>query len=183
MNLSNRDRRAVLLGAALLAALGLAQWIVLPWIADWRDARSRITAARFELTELETQVRRLVTQRRRLREALGPAVGKPLPSADEARVRFVQIAERIMAAGGIKTSGVRPQPARPLQDVEGVSLVTLRAEGVGRSDRLAACLAAVHELDEWILIDQISVTEQRGRPGQVAVSLVLAAPARQEQSP
>ena len=42
MNLSTRDRRAIIVGVIILSAILVVEYGLVPWIDSWGDARARI---------------------------------------------------------------------------------------------------------------------------------------------
>lgn len=183
MSMNDRDRRAVRWGLAILLSLGIVQFLVRPWLADWREVRERIATAQVELAGLEAQVQRVVGQRQRLEDVLGAAVSKPLPTVEEARIRAVKAAEQLLQSAGIQATGVRPQSPRPLRDLQGVTLISTQVEGSGQFMQIPQCLASIQAADQLFIVEKLSISPSPRRPGQMSLSLVLGTLAREENAP
>lgn len=180
MNPADRNRRAIYAGLVVLACLAAGQFVVLPWLDHWSGARARIAAARAELTTLETQVRRVTGQRKRLDDVLGPSVGKPLPNAEEAQVRAIKAAGQTLQMSGMQAISVRPSPLRALREVPGVAVASIQVEGQGMFMQIPQCLAAIRNAEPLLLVEKLSIGPSQRQPGYMALTLVLGAPAKQE---
>lgn len=183
MTIRDRDRKAIILGAAVLALVLGYRLVLAPLAESWRDARQRIEMASATRSALEAQALKLRSQRRRLEAIYGPAIGEPLPPVDRARANFVKTVEDLLKSSGMESRGVRSQPLRPLREVDGVALVGLRVECTGRSQQLAKCLAAMSEGEQIMLVESIRAAPDSKRPDRMQVSMVLATLARMEGSP
>ena len=180
MNTADRNRRAIRMGLIVLICLAIGQFIVLPWLDHWRDARHRITGAREELKELEAQVRRVWAHRKGLDDALGPAATKPLPNAEEAQVRAIKAAGQVLQMSGMQVISVRPSPLRPLREVPGVAVASIQVEGQGMFMQIPQCLAALRDAEPLLLVEKLTIGPSQRQPGYMAMTVILGAPARQE---
>ena len=174
MNLSPRDRRAVLLGAIGLAIILVVRFGVAPWADDWAAARERIEADRLQLGALQGNISRVLGQRSRLGKLYGPGVNRPPADMEAARVGLLKAAQQVLRANGFQPSGYRPQPPRALPDVPGVMLVTLQVVGKCKEPSLPACLAALRQAEMLLLVDKLSVTNDAKKPGELQVTWTLA---------
>ena len=178
MNLTPRDRRAILLGAATLAVVLGVYFVVMPIFASWQDARARIVAAQAELSELETDAKRRASQRRRLMALIGPGVVEPPMLVPEAELQFVETVEEAVQASGLNVSSVRPQSVRRTRDLQGMSLVGVGLEAKCKPQQLVDCLTKLHGLDQLILVERLNTNNTDGK-GSLEVSMVLTTIARE----
>lgn len=177
MNLSQRDRRAILLGAGLLALLLGYRFVLSPWLDSWSDARARIELAASQESALRAQVAQLRSQERMLGPIYGEAINAPLPTVEDARLSFVKVTEDLLKSSGLEVRGIRSQPMTDLRELPGVALVSLQANCVGRPNSIAQCLAKMGESEQVVLVQKLDVTPD-GNGDKMSVSMVLATLAR-----
>ena len=60
MTLSPRDRRAILLGAAVLAIILVGKVVAIPWVDKWRSAHGQITKTSRQLESIRKQLREVL---------------------------------------------------------------------------------------------------------------------------
>jgi len=178
MNLSARDRRAVRLGAIVVAAAVVVRVAVMPWADSWLNAREGIAADGQSLADLQKQLQRALRQRRRMVEAFGPGAVAPLPDAEAAPIRLLQAAQEVLGKGGFKITGYEPQAARPLRDkdkgvVKGVLVVPLQVRGRCQLPQLAQCLDGMKQAKTLVVVDRVVVANDEKKPGQLEVTLLL----------
>ncbi len=178
MTLSPRDRRAVILGGAALAALAIGYWVVVPWLGDWADARDSIGVGRARLEEVESKLRRLAGQRERLAEAFGPGACRPLEGVEATRIGFLKTVQDACRSAGIGELNCQPQPTRPLRELPEAQLVSIQVSGKCQIGQLARCLAALRACERVTLVDRLVAAGNERQPGQLEVTLVLATLAR-----
>lgn len=181
--LTSRDRRAILLGASALLLVVAVRWVLLPWATSWRQARQDISAAREQLTTLENQVRKHLSQRQRLTAMYGSAVAKPLEDTEPATLRFVQTVQGVMGRSGIRDPAYQPQQPRGVPGAPEVQMVTLRMTGRCQLPQLARCLQELRQADTLIVVDSLVTSTDPRQQGQIEVTMLLATPAKTERRP
>lgn len=174
MNLSARDRRAIIVGLALLAALGLARFALWPWLDHWRGLRAEHRTAQERLTRLERRVRHLDQLEGRLRETHGPGVGRTLQGLDRTRVTFPQTVQTILEASGFNGEAINAQSARKAGRIKGVLLVPLQIRGKCDIGQLARLLAEARKTDVLVLVDRLQVDANPQKRAELNVNVVLA---------
>jgi len=175
MNLSPRDRRAIVLGAGVLAAVLVVKCAVIPWIDSWTSAREDIGSANAELARLRGRILHVLTQRKHLEELYGRAASKPPEDLKTAKLNLLAAAQDILKSSGFQaTGGYMPQPGRPVRSVPGMELVALEVRGKCKLPQLAKCLAAMQKAKTLIFVDRLTATNDEKKPGQLEVRLVLA---------
>ena len=176
-----RDRRAVLLGIGALLAVIVIRWMLVPWVASWQQARQDITVAREELTSLEDQLRRYLSQRQRLTAMYGAAVAKPLEDMEPATLRFAEAVQGVVGRSGISNPAYQPQQPKAVPDAPGVEMVTLRMVGRCQLPQLANCLAELRKADSLIVVDSLVANGDPRQQGQMEVTLILSTPAKSDR--
>lgn len=176
--MTDRDRRALIGGVAVLAVLLGYRYLAMPVIDSWSEARQRIAVASEAQASMQRQMSRLKSQRRQLESVYGEAVSRPLPDVDTARANFIKAVEDSLKANGLESQGVRSQPVRPIREVSGVSLVGLQVECTGQSRQLVRWLADLSASDPLMLVDSLRTSPDTRRPDRVQVSMVVATFAR-----
>jgi type II secretory pathway component PulM len=181
--LTRRDRRAILVGAGALLLVVVVRWGLVPWATSWQQARQDITAARTQLTTLENQVRKHLSQRQRLTAMYGSAVAKPLEDTEPATLRFVETVQGVMGRSGMRDPAYQPQQPRGVPGAPGVEMVTLRMTGRCQLPQLARCLAELRQADTLIVVDSLVTSTDPRQQGQVEVTMLLATPAKTDRRP
>lgn len=182
MNLTARDRQAIVLGASALAVLLVGYFLLLPWLEDWGRARQSAPADRACLSDLEGKIVKLLAQRQRLAERYGPAAARPLENVEKTRLAFLQAVQGAVRNGGLQDPACQPQPPKAAPGLPGVQLLPLLVTGKTQTPQLARCLEELRKTECLVLIDQVSVTGNDKQPGQLAVSLTLVTLAAGERA-
>lgn len=173
MKLSQRDKRTVMLGAAVLAGIVLVRLTFVPWLEGWMDARDRSAAARGELNDLQRHVSKMLGQRGRLEPIYGAGVARPLEDIQTARASLFQAAQDVLKANGFSPSDYAPQPPRPVKQVPRAVLVSLQVRGQCQLPQLASCLARLRDARTLVIVDRVSAVGNEKQPGQLEVTMVL----------
>ena len=181
MRLSPRDRRAMLLGAAVLLIILAGRLAVIPWIDNWSGTRKEIVENRSQLDDIQRQIRRVLWQRQRLEEAYGPAVNKPLGNRQSAQVNLFKAVQDVFKAGGVKLTDYQPQRSRPLPEVPGVEIVPLQIRGKCNLSQLTKCFAGMRNGETLIIVDSFSVANDEKKPGELEITMMVATLAEQEK--
>jgi len=176
MNISSRDRRAMVVGGVALAAILVVKFAVMPWAYQWLDTRDDIRQVRDTLASYETRFKRLEVLNKRLVLTYGKAVGEPLEDIELTRVRFHKVVQDVLKAAGFKMESLQPQAARSIRKrVPGVAVFPIRVVGKCQIQQLAKCLAQVRAAPCLIIVDRVNVTSDPKNPSQLSVTMVLAA--------
>ena len=158
--LSPRDRRALRVGSALMAAALVWTLAVSPYLRASRDAATRLD----ERSGLLTRELRLVADAARLpavaREgerrltALTPRLlgGESAASASAALAAYVRDGAR---AGPLLLGEVKPLPVEP--SGAGVNAVSLRVSGEGDLEGLLTLLRALESGTKLVHVDQLEI--------------------------
>ena len=182
MTLSPRDRRAILLGAAVLLIIVAARVVVMPWIGRWRSARDQMTSTRSQLNDIQGQVRRVLWQRQRLEEIYGPAVKNPLEDRQTAQLSLIKAVQDVFKAGGIKLTDYQPQRARTLKEIPDVQIVPLQIRGKCTVSQLTKCFVAMRDAQTLIIVESFSVTNNEKKPGELEITMIVSTLAEQEKA-
>ena len=182
MNLAPRDRRALLLGGGALTAMCAFNFVLMPLLESWSTARQRAADAGGELDRIESRLRRVVGQRKRLARIYGPAVNAPLQDPETAQANLFKAAQDVLKKGGIKDPVYEFQPCRPVRDVPGVEHVPLQIRGKCDPKQLAQCLAGMRKAPSLVIVDRFTIANDLKKPGQLTVTLVLGTLATAERS-
>ena len=182
MTMTPRDRRALILGAGVLAAIFGFNFVLMPLLDSWSTAREQADEAGGQLDQIESRLRRVVGQRRRLARIYGPAVNAPLQDAETAQANLFKVAQDVLKAGGFKDPVYQFQPARPVRDVPGVEHVPLQIRGKCGLQQLTRCLAGMRKAPSLVIVDRLTITNDLKKPGQLTVTLVLGTLATTERS-
>ena len=174
MNLSKRDRRALLIGVGALGVILVAHFVVLPCVDDWAASRDAAEVARAQLDTLERDVRSLLGQRQRLDRTFGPGANKPLSDLETTRHNLLKATQEVLKKAGVAATDYQPQQARQVRQVANVDLVSLQVRGKCKLPQLAKCLAGLLEAETLIFVDRLTVTNNEKKPGELEVMLVLA---------
>lgn len=180
MTMSDRDKKAILLGGLVLGCLIGYRFVMMPVLDSWSDARQRIAQVSAAQSSLDAQVMRLQSQRRQLEVVYGQGIAQPLPPVDVARANFVKTVEDLLKSSGMTSQGVRSQPLRPLREVAGVALVGLQVDCTGQPQQLMRCLANMSAGDQLILVDSVRAAPDSRRPDRMQVSMVVTTLAKME---
>jgi hypothetical protein len=176
--LSPRDRRAVGLGAAVLAVLLVLWCVLIPWLGDWADARSTIAASDGNLDAMQRKVTRFLSQRSRLVEKFGPGVVKPPEDAQAASIHFLENVPNLIKASGLQVQSMQPQPPRAVKELPGVQSVPFLIKASGQLPQLARCLESLQKSERPLMVEQVTATGNDKSPGQLEVTLVVSTLAR-----
>jgi len=181
--LTPRDRRAVLIGAALLAVLVVGRVVVLPVAGYWSGARARTAAARSQLSRMQTQLAQIVSQQGRLWGQIGPAVAKGLADAETARMGLFESAQAALRQAGFNATGFAPQKPRRLTSLPGVQEIDLQVRGKCNPGQLANALAQLCKTPTLVAVRQLNVDNDEKKPGELDATLTLFTLAREGGKP
>ncbi len=174
MNLSQRDKRAIVLGAWSLGVILLMYFIVLPWFASWGDARDRIDRSRTQLDNLKRDLDSLLRKQRHLQESYGPSVLKPIEDAATVKVTFQGTIAKVLKQGGITYESISPRPARTMRDIPGVQLLPFQIKGKCKVDQLAKFLGEMRKSESLMILDRFTVSGIQKKKGQLDLSMTIA---------
>ena len=174
MNLSKRDRRAMVLGGASLAAILVLRFAVVPWIDAWSEHRADLAVRRARVDRVGKQLRRVLSQRKRLAKAYGQAANDPPQDVDAAALSLPKAALDVLKSNGFGTTEYLPQRPKRVQGIEGLRVVSLLVNGSCKLPQLTKCLSALRKADTLVIVDRLSVTSDPKKPGQLKVTMVLA---------
>ena len=182
MNLSPRDRRAVLIGAATLLIVLAANYLLMPWIDSWSNAREQIAQDRRQLTHIQRQIRTVLWQRERLEQLYGPAVKEPLEDRQTAQLNLIKAVQDVFKSGGVKLSDYQPQRSRPLSEVPGVEVIPLQIRGKCNLSQLTKCLSAMQEGKMLMVVESFSIANNLKKPGELEISMTISTLAQQPEA-
>lgn len=180
MALSARDRRAVMVGLALIGLGLLARFIVVPGLEHWRDVRAVMSDGTARLMIVEQKIKRRDAVVDRQRQRFGQAVGQPLATIEEVRVSFPKTVQQALGQAGLGVSSIELQGVRKLREAPGVSLVSLRVRGMCGAPALPQALEALRSAEQLVIVDrfEIGLVKSDSRD-QWSVTLVVSTPAIQ----
>ena len=178
MALTQRDRRAVLIGLALLGLALLGRFVVMPAYGHWRDVRAAAVAQDEQLTQIERTLNRRDAVFDRLRSKYGDAVDAELLDVDQTRVVFPKAIEQALQQSGVAVQSIDLQAVRRVRQVSGVSMVSLRVRATCKPTAISKLLKALRETDRITVVERLDLTMANpGRRDQWTVGLVVATPA------
>ena len=178
-NLNQRDRRAVMVGAALLVAILVVRYAVFPWFDHWSDQRDRIDSNTSLLGGLEAMHRRIEMHKTNLHALYGPAVDRALQDVQVTKVTFHKTVQESLKAAGLKFDKIREQKARPLRKTPGLVIVPLQLSGAKcKIDQLAKFLAKTRRSQMIIMVDRLNVAVSGDK---LEVDIVVATLAAEER--
>ena len=89
----------------------------------------------------------------------------------------------VLKAGGIPFQSISPQPARSLRELPDVDLLGLQVKGKCTLGQLARCLAQMRKAPLPVVVDQLHVSSDPKKPGNLDVTMVLATLAKRSRRP
>lgn len=182
MNLSARDRRAVMLGVGALAVILVFKFAVMPVLSDWGDTRDRIDEARATLDEYDRKDKRLADRQQRLELTYGPAVTRPLDDVEATKLAFHKVLQDRLKSGGFKLESLQPQAARSIRKhVPGVAVIPVRVVGKCQMQQLAKSLAELRKAERLIIVDHVDVSNDPKKPAELKVAMVLSTVANEPE--
>ena len=175
MNISARDRRAVIVGVAALSVILVAKFAVVPWIDHWLDTRDGIQQARDTLEAYKTKLKRLEYLNKRLTCTYGQAIEEPLTDLKSTRIHFHKAVQDVLKNSGVQMQSLQPQAVRSIKKhVPGVAVLPVRIVGKCQLPQLAKCLAQVRAAPCLMIVDRVDVTSDPKKPTELSVTMVLA---------
>ena len=180
MKMSSRDKRALILGAAGLAAILLLRFAAIPLAESWSLAREQASDSRIQLTNLELKISRVLNQRARLEKIYGPAVNLPLQDLEAARVSLFKATQDVLKKNGFKAEDYQPQPAKRIREIPGLQLVSLQVRGKCKLNQLTKCLAGLRKVETLTIVDRLSIVNNEKKPGELEITLLLVTLAEQQ---
>lgn len=157
-------------------------FVLMPMLDSWSAARQRADDATQELDRIESRLRRVVGQRKRLTRIYGPAVNAPLEDPETAQANLFEVAQDVLKKVGIKDPAYEFQPRRPVRDVPGVEHVPLQIRSKCSPQQLVLCLAGMRKAPSLVIVDRFTIANDVKKPGQLTVTLVLGTLANTERS-
>ena len=173
MNLSSRDRRALVVGGVGLAAMLVMRFALIPWIDAWMDHRAELVVGRERVDRVARQLRSVLRRRKRLAKAYGPAANLPPQDVEAAGLSLPKAALGVLNSNGFGTTEYLPQRPKRVQGIEGLRVVSLQVSGGCKLPQLTKCLSALRKTETLVMVDRLSVTSDPKKPGQLKVTMVL----------
>jgi len=173
-SLSQRDRRAVILGGVLLGVLLGWYYALSPMLTQWEQARRRIDNAQSRQASLINEAMQRRTQQRRLTTAFGVGAAKPAPPLIPTRARLVKLVQGLAESADLEVQDVRAQPLRPIQDFAGRATIGLTMETTGKPKALSRFLGQLRGSETLLMVDRLSVSGEGGRGEDLDLSLTLS---------
>jgi type II secretory pathway component PulM len=181
MTLSPRDRRALLLGAGVLAAICLVRFVIVPFWEGWGQARQEASDCRSQIADLEKRALRLANMQEMAESVYGPSAAKALRGTEAGRIAFTKAVQDALRAGGIKFESLTPRPDRAAERASDVRFVPLQVRGKCSLPQLAKCLAGMRKAAMPIIVDQIRVTSDPKKPGNLDLTMVVSTLAKRDR--
>ncbi|MFP4143620.1 MAG: hypothetical protein ACOCTI_05845 [Phycisphaeraceae bacterium] len=179
MKFTQRDKRAIRLGAVALAVLVVFQLGQIV-AGSWQSARTRLSAAETARQAIESRQRKQALQVPRLELLWGEAACEPLLPVREARLRFVKTVEEKLESGGLKVQDIRPQAGRKLRELDRTAVLRMQVQAQASLDQVTKALASLRRADQLVLVERLSLEPDAKRREKLAVNLTLATLARTE---
>lgn len=177
MALTDRDRRALMMGGGLVLAVVLYRLLLSPLLAGWAEARAEAAVYTQRLAQLEDRLDRRDTLQRRLRETYGPAITQPLPTLEDARVRFPQAVQEALASAQLQPQQIEVQGVRRVRGVPGVSNLSLRVRSVAPPQAIPAALNALRSAGLIVVVESVDLSmAQPNQREQWQLLLTLSTP-------
>lgn len=173
MNLTQRDKRAILVGVIVIVAAFAVRFAGLPMYDRWQTARLDIAAHRAALADIERRTGRLATSHVMLKQTYGDAVSKPLEDIHKTQLQFHKTVQDLLKSAGVAYTSIQPQTPRAVRDA-GVTMVSLRVTGMCQLPQLTKCLASLREAEQLVIVERIDVTADEKKPNQLSLTLTLA---------
>lgn len=178
MALTERDKRAVKLGAAVIGLGLIVRLIVMPFTAHWGELRETVSSHEQRITFIEQKLDRRDAVVTRQRPRFGPGIESPLQPVDSVQLSFPQAVQKALGSGGLGVSSVEPQGIRKLRDVAGVVMVSLRVRCGGGPDSLPQALASIQGAEQLIIVDSFDLSMAKpGDRSNWSVTMLLSTPA------
>ncbi len=181
--MTQRDRRAIFLGAGALATIASIWLLIIPWLTSWSATRQRIDHSHEQLQELERQAERLVAVERQLEPVFGASVKRPLNHVSECRTRLIKELIDLYARAGAQIRSVQPESDRPVREVAGVLRLTVQVQTTCPPLQFVQLLAATRSGPSLLLIDRVETAAAPQGPGAMNVTIVWSTLAEQETAP
>jgi len=174
MNLSERDRRAVIYGCLVLGVLFIGKFVVLPFFDHWKALRDRADAQELDAINEARRAKRLIDTETRVSKHYGKNATNPLTDIETTRLAFLKATQKLLTANGIAVENLQPQSPRSLREAKEVSVLSLRVTGKTQLPQLAKTLAAIPNADCLMFVDRLDVAGDPKQPGNVTVTMTLA---------
>lgn len=178
MSMSERDKRTVKIGGAIVVAALVLKFGVLPAFDGWMAAREKVRGYETRLVGLQTMIDERALSMMMLKQKYGDAVEKSLLSEEETRIVFPQAVQQALRSGGMGVQSIQVPSVRRVRELTGVSMVTVRVEGSCPGNALPRVLSALAACERWAIIDRFEVSmAEPGNRGSWKVRLTLSTPA------
>lgn len=178
MQLTQRDKRAMVLGGAVLLVALLAHYVIVPGIDRWQAARAAAAQYESKLVDLQTRLDRRDSVLQRLEAKYGPAVHRPVDDVETLSTAFPEQMQALLGSAGIGFTSIELQSVQKVRDVPGLAMVSVRVQGTSNPNQMAKFMAAAATAERIVLLDRLQMT-RKDRPDQWNVSFVLSTPARE----
>jgi len=184
MNMSERDKRTVKIGGAVLLAALVLKFGVMPMVNAWQAARDKVDAYQASLVSLQTTLDQRAMAMQVLRQKYGEAVDEDLLSEEHTRVVFPQAVQQALRQGGLNVTNVQVPSVRRVRELPGVSMVTVRVEGTCEGGAMPRVLASLAACERWTIVDRFETSmAQPGNRQSWNVRLTLSSPAQASAQP
>ena len=178
MPVNERDKRAILLGMAVIGLGLIIRLVVMPFAAHWQDLRSSASSCEQRISLIEQKLNRRDALIERQCVRFGPGLRAPLEPVEITQRLFPQTVQKVLGKGGLGVSSVEPQGIHKLREAPGVVMVSLRVRCNGGPDSLPQALAEVQKAEQLIIIDSIDLSmTQPGDRKSWSVTLLVSTPA------
>ena len=175
MNISARDRRALIVGISALAVILVLKFAVMPGIDYWLATRDSIRNANATLEAYKIKLKRLEYLNKRLAHTYGQSIEKPLTDLKSTRIHFHKAVQDVIKTSGIQMQSLQPQAVRSIKKhVPGVAVLPVRVVGKCQLPQLAKCLAQVRAAPCLIIVDRVDIASDPKKPNELSVTMVLA---------
>jgi len=172
--MSPRDRRAVIIGGALVIFAAGWRFAVEPVMTQWRDAREQAEVQRAMVSAIEHRASRLDAMQQRLETKLGPGVAKPIRHVEDARLNFPREVQEMLQKAGMKITRVELQGVRKLREAPGVSMLSIRLEGATNGIATPKVLMQLQTSETLMIVDDLRLAHGNGHAWTMA--MVLSTP-------
>lgn len=176
-----RDRKTLIVGGAIVAVAVLGRLALMPAWSSWTEARAATAQHDAVVQDLENLIQQRDAMRNRLEARFGRGVYDAVESAEATRVAFPQAVQKALSRGGVRARQVEVQSVRPLREVPGFALLSLRIQVSCKPGQVPAMLRELARAERPTLIESFDLAMAKaGRRDEWNATLVVSTPTLRE---
>ena len=149
-------------------------FVIMPIAENWAAIRDQAKSAQKTIAKYEQSILKTRSNSIQLEQVYGNSVYQTMTSVEDTKIKFVKTLDKIIRDAGFSKQSVSAQPVRPISQIAGTALVSMRIQGQCKLSQMMNCLEKLTESEHLIIVDQVNLSKDAKGNNKLNASLVVS---------